>query len=497
MRFDLLALLGGLLLPLAFAPFGYGFLAVISLVLLFFSWMSADPAAAFRRGYWFGLGQYGIGVSWVFISLHQYGGAGPVTAGALTTLLVAFLALYPALVGWLAARFFRTNNSATARLIWVYPGMWVILEWFRGWFLTGLPWLLVGYTQTDTPLRGLAPVVGIFGVSLATAMLAGLLLATVRDDGWRRRGALAGILVILGLCAALDRVHWTKPAGEPFRAAVLQGNIPQDQKWLPEVQLSTIQLYVDLTRQQDGARLIVWPETAIPAFYQNIEQEIVPQLEAEARRHRADLLIGIPYYDRGTDRYFNALVALGGRRGFYFKRHLVPFGEYLPIRPLLGFVLDLLQIPLSDFAAGKDRQEALNAAGYPLAATICYEDIFGQEALAGLPEAAYLVNVTNDAWFGDSIAPHQHWQMARMRAIETGRYMVRSTNTGVSGIIAADGSVAVAAPLFQKTVVQGMVAPMQGATPYIRYGDWPVIGFLLAVMVLLGVRPRLLADKVP
>jgi apolipoprotein N-acyltransferase len=322
-------------------------------------------------------------------------------------------------------------------------------------------------------------------------MLAGLLLAALRESGWRRCGALLGVLAMLGLCGFLNGVRWTKPAGEPFRAAVVQGNIPQEQKWLPEAQRSILQLYVDLTRQQDGARLIVWPETAIPAFYQQVEQEVVPQLETEVKRRRSDLLIGIPFYDRVTDRYFNALVALGDQRGFYFKRHLVPFGEYLPMRLLLGFMLDLLQIPLSDLAAGGDRQEALKAAGYPLAATICYEDIFGQEALAGLPEAAYLVNVTNDAWFGDSLAPHQHWQMARMRANESGRYMVRATNTGVSGIVADDGSVVVAAPLFQTTAVQGMVTPMQGATPYVQYGDRPVIGLVLAILLLLGVRGRL------
>lgn len=489
MRLDVLAVLAGLLLPLAFAPFGYGLLAVISLMLLFVAWRNADPAAAFRRGYWFGLGQYGFGISWIFISLHDYGGASPVTAVLLTSLLVAFLALYPAAVGWFARSRFR-SGSAMIQLVWLFPATWVLMEWVRGWFLTGLPWLLVGYTQTDTPLRGIAPVFGTFGVSLATAMLAGLFVAAWFARGWIRRFVLAGILSILGLSAGLDRIQWTEPAGEPFRVAVLQGNIPQNTKWLPEAQQATIQMYVNLTRDHYGARLIVWPETAIPAFYQNIEAAVVPELEAEARQHGSDLMIGVPYFDRATESYFNAVAVLGHQRGFYFKRHLVPFGEYLPLRPLLGFMLDLLDIPLSDFSAGSDRQSAVRAAGYPVAITICYEDIFGQEALAGLPEAAYLVNVTNDAWFGDSIAPHQHWQMARMRAIEAGRYMVRSTNTGVSGIIASDGLPVGIAPMFQKTAIEATVTPMQGATPYTRFGDWLVLSMLLAIFLAVARHAR-------
>ncbi len=485
MRRDLLALLAGLLLPLAFAPFGYGGLAVIALMLLFTSWLGAEPAIAFRRGYWFGLGQYGFGMHWIFISLHDYGGASAVTAVLLTSLLVAFLALYPAAVGWFARGRFRTS-STTMQLVWLFPATWVVMEWIRGWFLTGLPWLLLGYTQSDTPLRGIAPVLGTFGVSLATAMLSGLLVAAVLARGWVRRWVFLGILGILGLAAALNGIQWTKPAGDPFRVAVLQGNIPQNQKWLPEAQQATIQLYVDLTRDHYGARLIVWPETAIPAFYQNIEAAIVPELEAEARRHGSDLLIGVPYFDRGKESYFNAVVVLGKQRGFYFKRHLVPFGEYLPLRPLLGFMLDLLEIPLSDFAAGSARQPLVRAAGYPVAITICYEDIFGQEALSGLPDAAYLVNVTNDAWFGDSIAPHQHWQMARMRAIEAGRFMVRATNTGVSGIIDSDGSPVGIAPMFQQAALEGNVMPMQGQTPYVRFGDWLLLSILLAIFLAVA-----------
>lgn len=489
MRRDFPALLGGVILPLAFAPYGYAFVAILAFVLLFDSWHGASCAEAFRRGYWFGLGQFGLGFYWIFISLHDFGGVHTAVASLLTALLVAFLALYPGLAGLLSVRL-GTRSGAIARLLLVFPATWVLVEWLRSWFLSGLPWLLVGYTQTDTLLRGFAPIAGTFGVGFATTVLAGLLLSAVRTHGWQRRGALLGTLVLLGAGAVLCRIEWTQASAPPFRSAVLQGNVAQDRKWLPEAQREAIDLYTRLTREHGSARLIVWPETAIPAFYQTVEREFVPMLMSEYVEQGHDLLLGIPYYDRRADRYFNALVALAQDPGVYFKRHLVPFGEYLPLRWILGFMLDVLNIPLSDFAAGEGEQSLLRAAGHPLAATVCYEDIFGNEARAGLPEAAYLVNVTNDAWFGDSSAPHQHWQMARMRAIEAGRYMVRATNSGVSGIIGPDGKVVAAAPLFQTVAVEGDVTPMRGATPYVLFGDAPIIAALAISVVIKLWRER-------
>jgi apolipoprotein N-acyltransferase len=295
-----------------------------------------------------------------------------------------------------------------------------------------------------------------------------------------RRQAILAIIVLFAVCAGLGRIDWTQPSGTPFKASLLQGNVPQNVKWQPEFQQATLDLYTEMTRQQWGSRLIIWPETAVPAFYHQVQNTYFAKLQAEAARNNADLLIGVPVVELPSENYYNAIVALGSQSGRYFKRHLVPFGEFLPLRPILGFVLDLLQIPLADFSRGSDRQEDLVAAGYPLAASICYEDIFGQESLAGLPQAAYLVNVTNDAWFGDSIAPHQHLQMARMRALETGRYMLRATNTGVTAVISPRGSIAKQAPLFQRTAITAEIEPMRGATLYVRWGDWPVIIGLLA-----------------
>jgi apolipoprotein N-acyltransferase len=486
--YDVLAVFGGLLLPLAFAPFDVPILAIGALALLFLSWLNATPWRACLRGYGFGLGQFGVGVSWVYVSMHDYGGASPYEAIGLTSLFTLFLALYPALAGWLSVRFF--GGGRILKLVLVFPSAWILVEWFRGWFLTGFTWLQVGYSQIDTVLAGIAPLLGVYGVGWVAALLAGLLLSLLYLQRKQRILAALGVVGIVGLSASLARISWTHPAGQAFRAALLQGNISQDVKWQPEFQRQTLQLYLEMTRQQWDARLVIWPETAIPAFYHQVKETYLADLEAEAKQHGTDLLIGVPFYDSAQDRYYNALAGIGYASGVYFKRHLVPFGEYLPWRPVLGFVLDILKIPLSDFSSGNGNQALLTAASYPLAASICYEDIFGQESLVGLPEASYLVNVTNDAWFGHSIAPHQHVQMARMRALETGRYMLRATNTGVTAIIAPTGQMVVRASLFERSWATGLVTPMQGSTPYIIYGDWPmVIGLVWLMGRMRLVRP--------
>jgi apolipoprotein N-acyltransferase len=265
--------------------------------------------------------------------------------------------------------------------------------------------------------------------------------------------------------------------------------VPQNQKWQPEFQRATINLYADMTRQHWDARLVVWPETAIPAFYQQIKDTWLADFRAEAAQHNTDLIIGMPWGDLETRSYYNAMVSVGAKPGHYFKRHLVPFGEYLPLRPIFGWVLDILQIPLSDFARGENSQEPIKAAGYAVASSICYEDVFGNESRDALPQAAYLVNVTNDAWFGNSMAPHQHAQMAQMRALEAGRWLLRATNTGVTAVISPQGRIIKQAPLFQQAAITAEIIPMSGATPYIRFGDTPVLVLLFGLLVLIKFKP--------
>ncbi len=481
----LLAILGGVLLPLAFSPFDWPWLAPVCLALLFGSWLNATPLQAFVRGYLFGLGQFGFGVSWLYISMNRYGGASPMEAGSLLALFVSILALYPAMAGWLGMRWFG-GAGKRRKLLLVFPALWVLQEWLRDWCPTGFPWLEAGSSQVSTPLgQGLAPLLGTHCVSLSVAVLAGLALCVFDRNDWHRRAAMMGIGLLIVGCAWLGRIQWTQAAGEPFKAALLQGNVPQNQKWQPGFQRATLELYIGMTRQHWDAQLIVWPETAIPAFYHQVKDTWLDNLRAEAAPHKTDLIIGIPWADPSTQRNYNAIVSVAEKPGKYLKRHLVPFGEYVPLRPAFGWVMEILQMPMADFADGKDGQELMHAAGYPLAASICYEDVFGHESRDGLPQAAYLVNVTNDAWFGDSMAPHQHVQMARMRALESGRWLLRATNTGVTAAISPSGRIVSQAPLFQQAAITAEITPMSGATPYVRFGDWPVIGFLLGLVGFL------------
>jgi apolipoprotein N-acyltransferase len=272
--------------------------------------------------------------------------------------------------------------------------------------------------------------------------------------------------------------------------SLVQGNISQDEKWAPENLLSTFRLYSELTFSGPVSDLTVWPETAIPAFHHQVNETFIPFLQEELKRTGTALLTGIPVLDRERWDYYNAVITLGGEQAFYYKQHLVPYGEYLPMRWLIGDALDALAVPNSDFSMGGDSQPLLQAAGYPVATSICYEVVFGEQIIRDLPEAAMLVNVSNDAWFGDSLAPHQHLEMARVRALETGRPMLRATNTGISAIIDHSGEITQQSEQFEVAVVRGSVTPMQGATPYVQIGNRPIVLLSVACLLLCGWRCR-------
>jgi apolipoprotein N-acyltransferase len=302
--------------------------------------------------------------------------------------------------------------------------------------------------------------------------------------------ALTG-LAVLWLCSALlTQVEWTRASGPPLRVSLVQGNIPQDSKWSPEHVQHTLDLYADLTRQHWDSRLILWPEAAITAFYHEVAGDYLPGLAREARTHGTDIVLGIPVREPGTRRYFNSLLALSERPGFYHKRHLVPFGDYLPLEDFLRGLIRFFDLPMSGFSSGPDGQPLLQAAGQKIASAICYEDIFGEELIAALPEATLLVNATNNAWYGNSFAPHQHLEMSRLRALETGRYMLRVTTNGVSAIIDQHGEILGRSPQFETFVLTGEAVPHSGATPYVRGGNLPVILLVLGILLYGGLVVR-------
>ena len=484
----------GALVPVAFAPFGYYPLMILALVMLFLLLPGLAPAAAFRLGMSFGLGMFGAGVNWVYISIHYFGHSPLPAAIGVMLLLVAFLSLFPALLAYAYARLENRLPSQVRGLVLFLPAGWVLLEWMRSWLFTGFPWLNIGYTQVDAPLAGYSPLLGVYGVGWLVALSAGLIAWSLRMSG--RRRWLGPVLLVLAWFGGdlLKRIDWTEAAGAPLRVSLVQGNIPQDEKWDPQQQRLTLEKYLGLTRAEwypqgrPKADLVIWPETAVPAFHHQVADEFLTPLSAEARRAGSDLLTGIPVLDREKWEYYNAVISLGAEEGAYYKHHLVPFGEYLPLRSLFGSLLQVMPLPVADFSSGGLDQPLIEAAGYPVGVSVCYEIIFGEEVITQLPQAAFLVNVSNDAWFGDSLAPHQHLEMARMRALETGRFLLRATNTGISAIIGPDGKLRERGPQFETVVVRGEIEPRNGATPYVRWGNWPVVIAATLVIALSLLR---------
>jgi apolipoprotein N-acyltransferase len=483
------AFAAGALSVLAFAPFALYPLALIGPLLLLWILPSATPKQGFRLGWAYGLGLLGFGIFWLHISIDQFGNLGTLAAMALTLLFVLAVALLYGLMGWAVIKCLQLNLPRK-QLLWIFPSIWVLGEWLRGWFLSGFPWLVLGYSQIDSPLNGFAPLLGVYGVSWML-MLSVVLLYRLLLPGTRKRLWLAGVLgLIWGGGLLLNLVSWTEPAGNPFRVSMIQANIAQEAKWRRDMLRPTLELYTQLTRGEWKSRLIIWPETAVPAFAHQVEDSILGPLSAEAVAHQSELLVGIPVWDGDTGAYYNSLMILGEQRGHYAKRHLVPFGEFMPLKKWLRPLIQWLQIPMSDFTPGSAERPLLTVAGYPAGVSICYEDAFGEEVAQALPEAAFLVNVSNDAWFGDSLAPPQHLEIARMRALETGRYMLRSTNTGISALIDPKGKIQGFSPAFQTHVLSGDVVPMQGATPYVRVGNWAVILFSMLLLIFTLWRLR-------
>jgi apolipoprotein N-acyltransferase len=472
-----IAVVAGAVAVGGFAPLEQPLLALASCIVLLHLWQAApSPRAAFGVGFWFGLGLFGAGVSWVFVSLHRFGGMPTPLAGVATLGFCAYLALYPACAGWLQA---RAPGPPWVRAALVAPAAWTAMEWLRGWVLTGFPWLGMGYAAIDTPLAGYAPLGGVYLLSLATLACAGTLWCLASGQGRAQAAVAVGMIIAGG--AALQTLSWTTPLAVATHVTLLQGNVPQDLKFDPARYARTLETYAELA-ELSQARLIVMPETALPRFLDLVDPAYLARLEAVGRRNGGDLLIGAPLRDAsGRGHYTNSVISLGtSPRQAYHKVHLVPFGEFVP--PGFGWVMRWLSVPLSDFSPGAREQPLFEVAGQRVAVNVCYEDAFGAEIARALPAATLLVNVSNVAWFGDSLAPAQHLQIARMRALETGRMVLTATNTGITAAVAADGAVLARLPQFAKGRLELAALAYSGATPFVRLGN--SVALILAALLL-------------
>ena len=477
------ALLGALAV-IGYAPFHLYPVPILTLAGLFLLLQRAG-GQGFRIGYCYGLGLYGAGVSWIFVSLHDFGGM-PVAGALLATgLLCAFLALFPGMTGWIGSRLPRGRLLAL-------PAAWALSEWVLNWIFTGFPWLTLGYSQAPaSPLAGFAPVLGVFGVSLLAAACAALIAWLVGH--WQtprlRRVGFAGLLAFWVAGSLLKQVAWVTPAGAPVSVSLLQGNIAQDLKWEASEIDRTLRTYVELAMQHP-AQLIVMPETALPLLKHHVPEDYLQLLRQIAIDQGGDLLVGMPEQENGL--YFNSMISLGSAPSqTYRKSHLVPFGEFIPFKSALGWIYrDWLHIPLADLAPGSQDQRPMQVAGQSVGVNICYEDVFGEEIIRQLPEATLLVNASNDAWYGRSLAAHQHRHISQMRALESGRMMLRATNTGATAIIDHRGNVLAEAPHFTTTALTGTAQGFAGSTPFVRFGNWPAITLILLLLGLLWVREK-------
>ena len=476
------------------APFRLWLLGPVAVALLF-QVLLDERRRGLLAGWLYGLGLYGVGTSWIYVSIHEHGGAAPVLAGALVTLFASSMALFPMLLGWLFVRFRPAADISAAVLFAV---LYVALEWLLTWFLTGFPWVALGYGQIDSPMAALAPIGGVplvsFGVLVSGLALA-LVIRFVRRDGIRgawighRRQLIMMLALVSGpwlLAGLADRIRWTEPAAVRT-AALVQGNVAQATKWDPDSRLPIIERYRSLTEPHWGTDLILWPEAAITAFEHQAEA-LLAALDARGQATGSSLVIGLPAlraYPDGEYSFLNTARGLGMAEGRYVKRRLVPFGEYVPLEDVLRGLIQFFDLPMSHAEAGSWRQAPLRLDGSPANMAICYEIVYPE--LVRDP-VDVLLTISNDTWFGDSIGPHQHLAIARMRARENGRWLLRSTNNGITAIVDDRGRVRGSLPQFEPGVLSGEYRIMTGRTPFNRLGAWPLYALLLLTGIVLAAR---------
>lgn len=493
----------GLLGVGAFAPFSLWPLAMVCWAGLYL--LLRQPGSLRRVlgiGFMFGLGQFLGGVSWVYVSMHDIGGMPTVLALLATFLFAAYLALFP----MLAAGVFRLIHGGQAahhqthdalsrvpRLFspLIFAACWTAFEVLRGSLFTGFPWLSLGYAEAPpSPLAGYAPILGVYGLSFITAWISGLtgeIWQRLRHQGWQWSVALNPVILCIALLIGggygFNQITWTKAEGAPIKVSLLQGNVPQTMKWQPELYVQTLLTYFQLARS-NPATLIVLPETAIPSLLSEAPPEFLQDLQRIGHEQRGNILLGVPTGEttRGNTWYANSAVSMGvdPLQG-YSKVHLVPFGETTP--PGFGWFLKLIHMPLPNFVAGATDQPLIQLNNQKVAVNICYEDIFGNEIAQRAKQATLMVNLSNTAWFGDSLAQPQHLQIAQIRALENGRPMLRATNTGMTAVIGPRGERQAVLAAFTRNALVANVQGMQGTTPFQRWRDWPVIAFSLTLLI--------------
>jgi len=492
------AFFAGASAPLALAPFQIWPIAILSpLILLYFLDHSKAEKAGWL-GLWYGLGYFGAGASWVYVSIHLYGSA-PVALAALLTVLFVMVLTACSFVPLtlLYTKYFKASRLAP---VIAFPCLWVLLDWIRSWLFTGFPWLYLGYSHTDTWLGSWGAIIGVHGLTLLTLLSAGWLYQLIKKAiSTKTRPSLPGLCLLAlpwVLAWPLSIVEWTNQLPvQPLKTTLIQPNVTQDIKWLPEQRIKTLELLKSLTQANLSSDLIVWPENAVPAFPSQATS-FLNEIRKISQETSTAVITGIPLSSRqadGTRAIHNSVMATGTASGTYHKQKLVPFGEYVPLQNQLRGLISFFDLPMSNFRPGNDRQTPLQVKSatlsYQLAPFICYEIVYPDFVASRAENTALLLTVSDDSWFGASIGPHQHLQMARMRAMETQRFLIRATNTGYSAIISHTGQIMSQADSNRALAHSDTVSLRGGKTPFMHTGSAPILGLAALGLVLAWKRP--------
>jgi apolipoprotein N-acyltransferase len=484
-----IALLSGLIFPLAIAPFFIWPIVLISLIGLLFSLRNATHKEAAIRTWFFGFGKFSVGISWIYVSMHTHGGTPAVLAIIMVGLFAAFLATFPALFIYIFHRFYNQKNTQTMIVIFAFSSLWFLYEWFRSWFMTGFPWLFAGDAQLHTWLNGWAPILSVYGLSFFSALSASAIYYAVS----RKQFSYLALLIVWPIGFILQDISWTQATGS-LKVSAVQGNIPQEIKWLPEQRRPTVDAYLEQSRQHWDSDIILWPETAVTVLKDQF-QIYLDAINEESIENNTTLITGIPFRHTSgpyTGEYHNSITAVGTGGGLYHKQKLVPFGEYIPFESAIRGLLPFFDLPMSSFKKGDKQQELLNVEKgdslYLIAPFICYEIVYPEFVADMAKESDMLITISNDAWFGDSLGPKQHMAIAQMRALETQRYLLRSTNTGITALVDHKGNIVKQLPTKQRTTLTAQAETRQGLTPFMQFGIWPLLILSLLTLLLGYVR---------
>lgn len=474
-------LVAGALIPLSLAPFNFWYLAPACIAVFLFALQDGNPKDLLLRSWCFGIGMFGSGVSWVYVSIHEYGFAPVPLAISLTAIFVIGLGWVFALPFWLYGKTFQTQRLSA---LIAFPALWILGEWLRSWLLTGFPWLYLGYAHVNTPLAGWIPLSGVYGVSWIVVFSGASLFLALRQQIFY---PLCITVLLFAGGYGLQQAQWTQlDKTEPVNVGIVQPNFSLHDKWNPEKRQAIRQTLVTLSEPLWQADIILWPEAALNELY----HEALPFLQSldNTGKHNATTLItGILTYDidRSTAAnpvIYNSVVALGNGNGLYHKVRLVPFGEYVPMERWLRGLIRFFDLPTSHMSPGTESQRLLEAGNYQVSPFICYEIVYPDLVAHNSRNTDFLITISNDSWFGDSLGPQQHLQMAQVRALETGRYVIRGTNDGISAIIDPQGKFQQISTRFAQQTLSGEIYPADGNTPFMLTGSLPLMLLMISVL---------------